>query len=165
MRIQLSFLFLIFNLSCFGQNSINEIYTEDVARDFIRIEFANSIGTTAPAASKFSVNGVTPSAVIMLDDTTLYLKCAAAFVKTSNIKVDYTASDSLLGGLPNLKNRIVSNRITTATVLHWTPGNFANYFGNYTSNFNIAKNVPEGSIIKLAPGNYGTVDIAFISDV
>lgn len=145
--------------------NIKSLYVEDLARDWLRIEFHNNIGTDVPSTDNIDVNGTHPNLIKLIDDSTMYCRFSSDFTSGAALYLNYTAADGLLGDLPSIVEHGIDNRVSSRPVLHWTTTEFDSYFSNYTSNFNTARSVAEGSIIKLAPGYYHGIDIAWITDV
>lgn len=142
-------------------NAIVALWTEDIARNWVRVEFDNSIGTTAPDVSQFTITGKTVTEVVMRSDKLLYLKVNSDFAIGDTPTLSYTASGGLLGNLPTQTGIAIDNYITAATVRTWTD---TNYYLDQYSDFNAAKGSASGDLWKIPAGTYGTFDIGQFTD-
>lgn len=131
-------------------NTITAIWTEDIARDWVRVEFENSIGVTAPALSQISITGKTVTEVVMRFNKVLYVKVNSDFSEGADIDFTYTRIGSLLGGLGS-QTIPVTNYITDAVKMTWA---LSDYFLNVDTDF------PHNNKIIVVPaGFYGSLDI------
>lgn len=138
-------------------NNISAILTEDIARNWVRVEFDNSIGTTAPDASQFAITGKTVTEVVMRADKLLYLKVNSDFAMGATPTLSFTASGGLLGNLPTQAGVAIDNNITAATVMTWST---TDHFNDQSTDF-----AHNGKIIKVPAGTYGYLDIGMGEDI
>lgn len=163
---KLVFLIAVFSaLVTSGQNSISRIYVPDIARDWVIVNTAASVGVTTPATSQFSVNSTTPAEVKLINDTAFGVRMGSSFSIGQSITFTYTASGGLLGSLPTITSRSVNNQVTAGVVHNWTTSGHTNIFLGMGVDFNTTYSIDSGDIISLAPGDYGSFDVSKLTGV
>lgn len=142
-----------------GGNTILAIWTEDIARDWVRIEFQNSIGVTPPLISQFTITGKTVEEVVMRADKVLYLRVDSHFASGASITMSYIASGMALGELGNQSGVPITNNISSRPFEVWSTERI-NHFNNQDTDLNAAEGWgTDGAVIELDNINFGAVDI------